>query len=68
MTAKYTLAGLGLTMGLAVAAATAPAPAPTTRLAKTGATINGICVSLVTLLIGAALATAGHIINRRFTK
>ena len=45
-----------------------PAPAPTTRLAKTGATIDGIGVALVTLLIGAALAIGGHIIDRRFTK
>lgn len=45
-----------------------PAPAPTTRLAKTGATLDGIGVALVTLLIGAALAIGGHIIDRRFTK
>ena len=45
-----------------------PAPAPTTRLAKTGATLDGIGVSLVSLLIGAALAIGGHIIDRRFTK
>ena len=45
-----------------------PAPAPTTRLARTGATLDGIGVALVTLLIGAALAIGGHIINRRFTK
>ena len=45
-----------------------PAPAPTTRLAKTGATLDGIVVALVPLLIGAALAIGGHIINRRFTK
>ena len=43
-------------------------PAPTTRLAKTGATLDGIGVSLVTLLIGAALVLGGHIIDRRFTK
>lgn len=45
-----------------------PAPAPTTRLAKTGATLDGIGVALVTLLIGAALVIGGHIIDRRFTK
>lgn len=45
-----------------------PAPAPTTRLAKTGATLDGIGVALVTLLIGAALAIGGHIIDRRLTK
>ena len=45
-----------------------PAPAPTTRLARTGATLDGIGVSLVALLIGAALVLGGHIISRRFTK
>ena len=45
-----------------------PAPAPTTRLARTGATIDGIGVALVPLLIGAALVLGGHIIDRRFTK
>ena len=45
-----------------------PAPAPTTRLAKTGATLDGIGVALVPLLIGAALVLGGHIIDRRFTK
>lgn len=45
-----------------------PAPAPTTRLARTGATLDGIGVALVTLLIGAALVLGGHIINRRFNK
>lgn len=45
-----------------------PAPAPTTRLAKTGATLDGIGVALVSLLIGAALVLGGHIIDRRFTK
>lgn len=44
------------------------APAPTTRLAKTGATLDGIVIALVPLLIGAALVIGGHIINRRFTK
>ena len=46
----------------------APAPTPTTRLAKTGATLDGIGVALVPLLIGAALVLGGHIIDRRFTK
>lgn len=45
-----------------------PAPAPTTRLARTGATLDGIGVSLVSLLIGAALVIGGHIIDRRFNK
>ena len=45
-----------------------PAPAPTTRLARTGATLDGIGVALVTLLIGVALVIGGHIIDRRFTK
>ena len=45
-----------------------PAPAPTTRLARTGATLDGIGVALVSLLIGAALAIGGHIIDRRLTK
>ena len=65
MTTKYSLACFGLTVGLAVAAA---APAPTTRLAKTGAALDGIGVSLASLLIGAALVIGGHIIDRRFTK
>ena len=46
----------------------APAPAPTTRLARTGATLDGIGVALVTLLIGAALAIGGYTIDRRLTK
>lgn len=46
----------------------APAPAPTTRLARTGATLDGIGVALVPLLIGAALVLGGHIIDRRFNK
>lgn len=45
-----------------------PAPAPTARLARTGATLDGIGVALVPLLIGAALVLGGHIIDRRFTK
>lgn len=45
-----------------------PAPASTTHLARTGATLDGIGVALVPLLIGAALVIGGHIIDRRFTK
>ena len=45
-----------------------PAPAPTTRLAQTGATLDGISAALVTLLIGVALVIGGHVIDRRFTK
>ena len=45
-----------------------PAPAPTERLAKTGATLDGIGIALVPLLIGAALVLGGHIIDRRFNK
>lgn len=45
-----------------------PAPTPTTRLARTGATLDGIGIALVPLLIGAALVIGGHIIDRRFTK
>ena len=45
-----------------------PAPAPTTRLARTGATLDGIGVALVPLLIGVALVLGGHIIDRRFAK
>ena len=44
----------------------APAPAPTERLAKTGATLDGISVALASFLIGAALATVGYVINRRY--
>lgn len=43
-----------------------PAPAPAQRLAKTGATLDGITVALASFLIGAALATAGYVINRRY--
>lgn len=43
-----------------------PAPAPTERLAKTGAHLDGIGVALASFLIGAALATAGYVINRRY--
>lgn len=43
-----------------------PAPAPAQRLARTGATLDGISVALASFLIGAALATAGYVINRRY--
>ena len=43
-----------------------PTPAPTERLAKTGAALDGIGVALGSFLIGAALATGGYVINRRY--
>ena len=43
-----------------------PSPAPAAQLAKTGATLDGIGIALVSFLIGAALATAGYVINRRY--
>ena len=43
-----------------------PAPAPTERLAKTGATLDGIGIAVLSFLIGAALAAAGYGINRRY--
>ena len=45
-----------------------PAPAPQERLAKTGATLDGISVAVASFLIGAALATGGYVINRHLTK
>lgn len=45
---------------------TQPTPAPAAQLAKTGATLDGISVALASFLIGAALATAGYVINRRY--
>ncbi len=42
-----------------------PAPAPTERLAKTGATLDGITVALGSFALGALLAAAGYVINRR---
>jgi len=45
---------------------TQPAPAPTERLAKTGATLDGITVALGSFALGALLATAGYVINRRY--
>ena len=43
-----------------------PAPAPTERLAKTGATLDGITVALGSFALGALLAVAGYGINRRY--
>ena len=43
-----------------------PTPAPTERLAKTGATFNGIGVSLGSLALGILLAVGGYTINRRY--
>lgn len=42
-----------------------PAPAPTERLAKTGATLDGITVALGSLALGVLIATAGYTISRR---
>ena len=42
-----------------------PAPAPTERLAKTGATLDGITVALGSLALGALIAAAGYTISRR---
>lgn len=43
-----------------------PAPAPTERLAKTGATLDGITVALGSFALGVLLAAAGYGINRRY--
>ena len=43
-----------------------PTPAPAAQLAKTGAHLDGIGIALASFLIGAALATAGYVINRRY--
>lgn len=43
-----------------------PTPAPTERLAKTGATLDGITVALGSFALGVLLATAGYGINRRY--
>ena len=43
-----------------------PTPAPTERLAKTGATLDGIKVALVSFALGVLLATGGYVINRRY--
>ena len=42
------------------------APAPQERLAKTGATLDGITVALGSFALGALLAAAGYGINRRY--
>lgn len=44
---------------------TQPAPAPADRLAKTGATLDGIGVAVGSFALGALLATGGYVINRR---
>lgn len=43
-----------------------PAPAPAAQLAKTGATLDGIKVSLGSFVLGVLLATGGYVINRRY--
>lgn len=43
-----------------------PTPAPAERLAKTGATLDGITVALGSFALGALLAAAGYVINRRY--
>lgn len=43
-----------------------PAPAPAAQLAKTGATLDGITVALGSFALGALLAAAGYVINRRY--
>nr|DAX69295.1 MAG TPA: PR-1 protein fever, LIPID BINDING PROTEIN [Caudoviricetes sp.] len=43
-----------------------PAPAPQERLAKTGATLDGITVALGSFALGALLAAAAYAINRRY--
>lgn len=48
------------------APAPATVPAPQERLAKTGATLDGITVALGSFALGALLAAAGYVINRRY--
>lgn len=43
-----------------------PAPAPAAQLAKTGATLDGIKVSLGSFALGVLLAAGGYVINRRY--
>lgn len=43
-----------------------PAPAPAAQLAKTGATLDGITVALGSFALGALLAAARLVINRRY--
>lgn len=45
-----------------------PAPAPTTRLAQTGAALDGITVALGSFALGVLLAAGGYAIRRRFSK
>lgn len=42
-----------------------PAPAPQERLARTGATLDGITVALGSFALGVLLAGVGYVINRR---
>lgn len=43
-------------------------PAPTTRLAQTGAALDGIKYALASFALGVLLTVAGYAINRRFSK
>lgn len=43
-----------------------PAPAPQERLAKTGATLDGIKVLLGSFALGVLLTAGGYVINRRY--
>lgn len=43
-----------------------PAPAPTERLAKTGATLDGIKYAIATFALGVLIVVAGRAINRRY--
>lgn len=43
-----------------------PASAPAAQLAKTGATLDGIKVSLGSFALGVLLAAGGYVINRRY--
>ena len=43
-----------------------PTPAPQERLAKTGATLDGIKVSLGSFALGVLLTAGGYVINRRY--
>lgn len=43
-----------------------PTPAPQERLAKTGATLDGIKVALGSFSLGVLIAAGGYVINRRY--
>lgn len=43
-----------------------PTPAPAAQLAKTGATLDGIKVSLGSFALGVLLTAGGYVINRRY--